>query len=398
MQEPPSGSAAVIEPHPSTAPLQEEREGGAAGRTQRRSRPATVRRRILWTLMAAGGVVIAVAALRGVLPHPADVVSALRNATAGWVALAAVAEALSMTMFAWQQRRLLGAFGVPMSLPRAVALTYAGSALSISMPAGAVVSAGFTYRQYRARGAGHHVAAGVIVLSGVLSAAGLAILYGGWIGAVTVAGPALTHPAATIEVVAAVGVGIWAWVHHRYHRRRRLRAHTGAANAPAQRRALISLAARWPWADRMVHSVADAADVAGTVRRSDWAAALAFAVGNWVGDLACLILVGHAFGLTMTIVQVGGIYLAVQIVRQIPVTPGGIGLIEASLLVALVAAGAPSGAAAAVVLVYRVLSCWLIVPTGLIAWVVLQSTGRRPAHDDLLLKERDAGSLPTPRG
>jgi uncharacterized membrane protein YbhN (UPF0104 family) len=130
--------------------------------------------------------------------------------------------------------------------------------------------------------------------------------------------------------------------------------------------------------------MADAADVAGTVRRGDGAAALAFAVGNWVGDLACLIAVGYAFGLTLSVVQLAGAYLAVQIVRQIPITPGGIGLIEASLLVALVAAGAPHIAAAAVVLVYRVLSCWLIVPTGFLAWVVLQSTGRRADHDRLL--------------
>jgi uncharacterized membrane protein YbhN (UPF0104 family) len=375
MPERPSGSTAVIERHPTAAPPYDERDS-AAGLPHRRPRTATVGRRALSAVLAIAGVVIAVGALRGVLPHPADVVSALSTASAGWLVPAAVAEALSMTMFAWQQRRLLGAFGVTMSLLRAEALTYAGSALSTSMPAGAVVSAGFTYRQYRFRGASHGIAAGVIVLSGVLSAAGLSILYAGWIGAVTVAGPALAHPGAAVAVIATVGGGTWAWVHHRSHRRPP-RAPADPANRPAYRRSLIRLAARWPWAGRIGRSVADAADLAGTVRRRDWAAALALAVANWVGDLACLVAVGHAFGLTQSIVQVAGAYLAVQIIRQIPITPGGIGLIEASLLVALVAAGAPQGAAAAVVLVYRVLSCWLIVPTGLVAWVVLRSTGPR---------------------
>jgi uncharacterized membrane protein YbhN (UPF0104 family) len=234
-----------------------------------------------------------------------------------------------------------------MSEPRAEALAYTRSALSITMPAGAVVSAGFAYRQYQSRGASHRVAATVLALSGVLSAAGLAILYVVWIGA-------------------------------------------GRLNRAAWRRSLMWLTGRWPRAGRVGTSVADAVHVAGTLRRGDWAAALAFAVGNWLADLACLIAVGYAFGLTLSVVQFAGAYLAVQIVRQIPITPGGIGLIEASLLLALVTAGAPTAAAAAVVLVDRVLSCWLIVPAGLLAWAALQSTGRASGHRRPLLKECDA--------
>jgi uncharacterized membrane protein YbhN (UPF0104 family) len=291
--------------------------------------------------------------------------------------LAAVAEALSMSMFARKERRLLGAFGVAISVPRAEAVTYAGSALSTSMPAGAVVSAGFAYRQYQSRGATHRVAASVMVLSGVLSVAGLAILF----GAVTAAGPALAHPGIAISATAAMAGAGWASVHHLSNRRRKIRSTAGPPPSPGYRRSLMWLAARWPWAGRVGTSVADAADVAGPVRRRDWAAALAFSVGNWMGDLACLIAVAYAFGLTLTVAQVAGAYVAVQIVRQIPITPGGIGLIEASLLVALVAAGAPHIAAAAVVLVYRVLSCWLIVPAGLLAWVALQATRPRTDHD-----------------
>ncbi len=96
-----------------------------------------------------------------------------------------------------------------------------------------------------------------------------------------------------------------------------------------------------------------------------------------MADLPCLIAVGYAFGLTVSVVQFAGAYLAVQIVRQIPITPGGIGVIEASLVVALVAAGAPYVTAAAVGIVYRVLSCWAIVPTGLLVRVALRSAGRR---------------------
>jgi uncharacterized membrane protein YbhN (UPF0104 family) len=380
-----------MERHLSIPPLHDEQESGSTvGEAQRPPQPATARRRVLSILGAAVGVVAAVATLRAVLPHPADVVAALRTAAVGWLALAAVAEALSMSMFAWQQRRLLGAFGVSMSEPRAEALAYTRSALSITMPAGAVVSAGFAYRQYQSRGASHRVAATVLALSGVLSAAGLAILYVVWIGAVAVAGPALAHPGVAVPAIVATGTAGWALAHHRSSRGRRIRVTAGRLNRAAWRRSLMWLTGRWPRAGRVGTSVADAVHVAGTLRRGDWAAALAFAVGNWLADLACLIAVGYAFGLTLSVVQFAGAYLAVQIVRQIPITPGGIGLIEASLLLALVTAGAPTAAAAAVVLVYRVLSCWLIVPAGLLAWAALQSTGRSGGHRRLLLKECDA--------
>jgi putative heme transporter len=191
----------------------------------------------------------------------------------------------------------------------------------------------------------------------------------------------LAHPGVAVPAITAVAGAGWASVHYQSSRRRRIRVAADPANPSGSRRTRAWLAARWPWAGRVGTSVVDAVDAARTVRRGDWAATLAFAVGNWVADLACLIAVGYAFGLTLSVVQLAGAYLLIQIVRQVPVTPGGIGLIEASLLVALVAAGAPHAAAAAVVLVYRVLSCWLIVPTGLLAWVVLQSAGRRTGHD-----------------
>jgi uncharacterized membrane protein YbhN (UPF0104 family) len=104
----------------------------------------------------------------------------------------------------------------------------------------------------------------------------------------------------------------------------------------------------------------------------DWAAGGAAALANWLLDVVCLVATAHAFGLTIGVVQIVGVYLAIQLVRQIPLTPGGVGVVEASLLVALVALGATSGTAAAVVLTYRLLSSWLIAPIGLLAWIGLR--------------------------
>jgi uncharacterized membrane protein YbhN (UPF0104 family) len=81
-----------------------------------------------------------------------------------------------MAAFAEQQRRLLAAFGVRMSAWRSQALTYARSAISISLPAG---SAGYAFQQHRARGANRAVAAAVMLLAGVAAVVGLALLYAG---------------------------------------------------------------------------------------------------------------------------------------------------------------------------------------------------------------------------
>jgi uncharacterized protein (TIRG00374 family) len=56
-------------------------------------------------------------------------------------------------------------------------------------------------------------------------------------------------------------------------------------------------------------------------------------------------------------------YLAATVAVAVVPTPGGIGSVEAALIVALVAAGAPAALATAVVLTYRIITVWLpLVP------------------------------------
>ena len=110
-----------------------------------------------------------------------------------------------------------------------------------------------------------------------------------------------------------------------------------------------------------------------TVRPRHWALALTFAALNWLTDLLCLAAAARAFALPVGLFTLASIYLGVQLVRQIPVTPGGIGLIETGLLAGLATAGAGAAAAAAVVLTYRLLSCWLILPIGGASWLGLRA-------------------------
>jgi putative heme transporter len=302
--------------------------------------------------------------LQGRLPSVHSVANAISSASIGWIVVAILCEIASLSMFARQQRSLLGALDVRMSFPRALALTYARSALAISMPAGSAVSAGYAFQQYRRSGATTDKAAAVMVLSGIVSFLGLGALYVAGILGLIATGPAAafrSHPALIYVVAGLVVLAFVTWMV-----RRRL--------SPAGTSAQPALAG--PDAgriDRIRASAASAIAAWRSLRGRDWAAAGAFAVANWLLDLLCLAAAARAFALPVGLFTIATMYLGVQVIRQLPITPGGIGLIETGLLAGLTHAGAAAGAATAVVLTYRVLSCWAIIPIGGLAWLGLRA-------------------------
>jgi len=73
-------------------------------------------------------------------------------------------------------------------------------------------------------------------------------------------------------------------------------------------------------------------------------------------------------------------FTAAQVLALIPVTPGGLGFVEAGLTGLLVLAGVGAGDAAVATLAYRFVSYWLPLPAGAAAAVVHRRSlrGRRP--------------------
>lgn len=330
-----------------------------------------VRHRRLWVgLLAVAALAVAVVTLRDRLPNINAVGTALRAANPRWIVLAALLEALSMSMFARQQRALLRAMSVRMSLSRALAVTYARSAISISMPAGSAVSAGFAFQQYRRSGASREHATAVMVLSGIVSFLGLAALYTtGTLGLVVVEPETAwrTHSGLIVTIATGVLAVAAIWLVHRYRPRRASTSHESVEPARPVHARLTGLRST---ANQALHA-------SRSLRARHWIVAGGFAVVNWLTDLLCLASAARAFGLPVGLVTLAGIYLGVQLVRQIPITPGGIGLIETGLLAGLASAGAPGATAAAVVLTYRLLSCWLVLPIGGLSWLALRRSPRR---------------------
>src|ERR1700686_2095472 len=97
-----------------------------------------------------------------------------------WLPLAVAAEAASMAAFARTQRRLIRAGGTNLHLGSVMAITYAGNAISVSLPlAGPETATGFIYRSYSRLGVDPAVAGWALAMSGGFSSLAFALLLAG---------------------------------------------------------------------------------------------------------------------------------------------------------------------------------------------------------------------------
>ena len=108
-----------------------------------------------------------------------------------------------------------------------------------------------------------------------------------------------------------------------------------------------------------------------------WLEALAAAVGRWLFDFFALAAALAAVGDDTRLALVLLAYAGAQLLAQIPITPGGLGLVEAGLTGLLAAAGVTASAAAVATLAYRLVSYWLMLPAGVAGWLVHRVTAMR---------------------
>jgi uncharacterized membrane protein YbhN (UPF0104 family) len=127
---------------------------------------------------------------------------------------------------------------------------------------------------------------------------------------------------------------------------------------------------------------------AGLIRQRDlmvgglgarWKRALAAAVGNWLLDYFALVAALMAVGVKPRLSVVLLAYGAAAVLGMIPITPGGLGFVEAGLTAMLVLAGIPSADALLATLAYRIVSYWLPLPAGVVAHFVFRHRYGREA-------------------
>lgn len=123
--------------------------------------------------------------------------------------------------------------------------------------------------------------------------------------------------------------------------------------------------------------------------------AIFWATTNWLLDAASLWVLVWAFGFRVGLDGLIVAYGLANVLAAVPITPGGLGVVEAVLTSSLVGFGSPRGVAILGVITYRLLNFWLPIPLGGIASVSLKlhpGEPERPQAEILRLAEASYAS------
>jgi uncharacterized membrane protein YbhN (UPF0104 family) len=101
-----------------------------------------------------------------------------------------------------------------------------------------------------------------------------------------------------------------------------------------------------------------------------WLRAVAWTAGKVGLDLLSLLAALLAVNADVRPALVVLAYVAAMVLASIPITPGGLGFVEAGLTATLVVSGVPAGVAATATLAYRLVSYWLPLVAGVPAYLL----------------------------
>jgi hypothetical protein len=329
----------------------------------KRGRAATWLRYLIG--LALGGVALyAVSGQRGELT---GVGAELDRLNAGFVALAVAAEIASFVAFSRMQARLLRAGNVVIGPGRVLGITAAASAIASSIPGGPAVATVYAYRQYRRVGANESISGWALAATLLCSALGLTLVAGAGVLLAEKQGAALdlVDVTAVLLIITLLAMAVF-----------------------TQRSVLVAMATALLRGTKRLtgYPKRDVEDLISEVGRHlgqvhlTWrifGPAVAWSLLNWALDCGCL-----ALGYTAVAAGIPwrGLLLAYgagQLASNLPITPGGLGVVEGSLTVALVAYGGVEASTVAAVILYRIISFWGFLPVGWMTWGLLAIIDKR---------------------
>ncbi len=299
----------------------------------------------------------------GGLTHDA---AGLRHARPAFVAAAIVAQGLSLGCYALLYRRVLASLGARLPFRLTAQVTLATFLVSHLTPFGSATGSLLNVTTLETEGIAASTTGEAIGLTSLVSTVALIALFGTGLVAtagrpvsqsyLTVAGIALVLVVAVLAIALLVG------------------AHPGIAERAGRRVARLA---------RHVRSSIDPEKVAQTSKRLVSLARSAltgraflesygFATADLLLDLLSLDLMFLAFRYQPGFGPLAVAYAAANIASAIPITPGGLGVIEVTLVAITVGFGAPRATAVLAVLGYRVVNYWLPLLPGAVAYLRLR--------------------------
>ena len=282
-----------------------------------------------------------------------------------WALAAAAVQLLSMQCLVWQQQLLLRSGGGRAPQGSLTVTVYGGNAIAVGLPlAGAPASVAYAYKRLRDLGNTAGLVSWTLAVSGVCSTVALAGVVavssaatGSTVGAVVAS---LASVAAVVPVLTLLAVA-------RIPEAKDLVVRIiSAVLRPLSRWVqALSPATVGPAVDGVLTQL-------GSIRiggRNASGAGL-LAAANWLLDALCLGLAVLAVGSGLPWQGVVLAWAAGALVSSTRLTPGGVGVVEAALASALVAAGLPAAQAVPAVVVYRLVSLWLLAAIGALCLVL----------------------------
>jgi uncharacterized protein (TIRG00374 family) len=327
---------------------------------------------VLFAALAAG--VFGLLPRLGGLAHDA---AALRHARPAFVVAAVVAQAGSLGSYALLYRRVLASLGARLRFRRAAQVTLASFLVSHVTPFGSATGTVLNVSTLEADGIAPATTTEAIGLTSLVSTVALIVLFGTGFAAtagrhvsrgyLVIAGAALALVVTAVTVVLLV------------------RAHPGIAERAGRRLAGLARHVR-PGIDpdqvaRTSKRLASLARSALTGR--DFAQSYGFASADLLLDLLSLDLMFAALGYQPGFGPLAVAYAAANIASALPLTPGGLGVTEVTLVAVTVGFGVPRPTAVVAVLGYRIVNYWLPLLPGAVAYIRLRlsrNTADRPPH------------------
>ncbi len=265
-----------------------------------------------------------------------------------WLPAAVVIEGASLVAFAGVQAKLLATAGVATPPRTLIGLTLASQAIANSIPGGPAVSAVYAFRWYRRLGADDPVAAWALVGTAVTAFLSLALVTSA--GLVLAFGEGVSYDLIPV-VVGVLLLTVAAGVLFVYE-------HPLAVAIERVLRLSRRVIGR-PRGD-LEQQIVDVVERVTAVRLR-WREALSvlcWGLGNWLCDCSCLALcflvVGDSIPWRALLLAYGVGMLA----ANLPITPGGLGAVTASITVALESLTGFRPTTIYAILMYRLISFW----------------------------------------
>jgi uncharacterized protein (TIRG00374 family) len=351
----------VTEAVPAQEPLPEA--GGQTSRPRRR-----------WIKPVRFGVILFVIALVVEYLVVPELVGASKNLyllgqiNAGWVAGGTVLEAVSLFCYAVLTKILLPHGSFKPTISRLFRIDLSAAAVAHVIPAGTLGTAALGFKMFTTEGISGGDATVMMAAKGIGSTVVLNVLL--WLSLVISIPLAGFRPIyATVAIIGTVVLALVALLVVGITR--------GAGLAS---RVLRAVGDKVPGlsGEKVEYAVLEAAHSFSLLARDRriMAWALLWASLNWLLDAASLWCFVAAFGHLTNPIELFAAYGIANVAGALPITPGGLGLVDSIAPLLLVGFGVTRSVATLGVLGWRVVNFWLPIPTGALAYVSLKV----PAH------------------